>query len=67
MKKAGLMLIQSKASISDVAYKTGFSEASYFSKAFKNYFNMTPKDFIARYRDHADEDTIRQLFGLETD
>ncbi len=64
MKKAGLMLIQSKASISDVAYGAGFSEASYFSKAFKNYFNMTPKDFIARYRDHADEDTIKQLFGL---
>ncbi len=64
MKKAGLMLVQGKGSISDIAYEVGFSEPSYFSKSFKNYYNMSPKDFVARYRDNADEETVKQLFEL---
>jgi AraC-like DNA-binding protein len=64
MKKAGLMLIQDKISISEVAYEVGFSEPSYFSKSFKSYFNMSPKDFVARYRDNANDEIVQQLFEL---
>ncbi|MDP4203184.1 MAG: helix-turn-helix domain-containing protein [Bacteroidota bacterium] len=64
MKKAGLMLIQGKISISEVAYEVGFSEPSYFSKSFKSYFNMSPKDFVARYRDNANDEIVQQLFEL---
>ncbi|MBP1619053.1 MAG: todS 4 [Bacteroidetes bacterium] len=64
MKKAGLMLIQEKASIGDVAFEAGFSDPSYFSTAFKRYFNISPKDFVARYRNNQVEDTIKQLFEL---
>lgn len=64
MKKAGLMLIQEKATISDVAFEVGFSDPSYFSTAFKRYFNISPKDFVVRYRDNEVEDTIKQLFEL---
>ncbi len=64
MKKAGLMLIQDKVSIADVAYEAGFSDPSYFSTAFKRYFNISPKDFVTRYRNNEVEDTIKELFEL---
>lgn len=64
MKKAGLMLIQENVSIANVAFEVGFSDPSYFSTAFKKYFDISPKDFVSRYRDNEVEDTIKQLFEL---
>ena len=64
LKKAGLMLVQGKGSISEIAYQVGFSEPSYFSKSFKSFYNMTPKAFISTYRDHYDDETVQQLFDL---
>lgn len=64
LKKAGLMLIQEKVSVADVAFDVGFSDPSYFSTVFKRYFNISPKDFVIRYRDNEVEDTIKQLFEL---
>lgn len=64
MKKAGLMLIQENVSISNVSFEVGFSDPSYFSTAFKKYFDISPKDFVSRYRDNEVEDTIKQLFEL---
>lgn len=64
MKKAGLMLIKEKMSVSDVAFEVGFSDPSYFSTSFKRYFNISPKDFVTRYRDTEVEDAIKQLFEL---
>jgi AraC family transcriptional regulator, glycine betaine-responsive activator len=37
------LLEQSPLSISELAFATGFSGASHFSKAFKDHFGMTPK------------------------
>lgn len=43
MKKAALLLKETNHSISDIGYKVGFSDANYFSKAFKKHFGKTPK------------------------
>ena len=39
-------LINKTATIAEIAYQTGFSSSNYFSKCFKEYTNLTPKEFI---------------------
>lgn len=39
-------LINKTATISEIAYETGFSSPNYFSKCFKEYTNQTPKEFL---------------------
>ncbi|NHM07318.1 response regulator [Flavobacterium sp. CYK-4] len=38
-------LINYTATISEIAYETGFSSPNYFSKCFKEYTGQTPKEF----------------------
>lgn len=44
LKKAKLLLSSKTKSISEVAYETGFSSLSYFSKCFKEFFRTSPSD-----------------------
>jgi YesN/AraC family two-component response regulator len=46
LKKAAVMLHESGKSISEVAYETGFSSPSYFSKCFKDLYNISPTEFV---------------------
>jgi AraC-like DNA-binding protein len=39
-------LINKTATISEIAYETGFSSPNYFSKCFKEYTSQTPKEFL---------------------
>ncbi len=48
LQKAKYYLQHEDISISEVAFKTGFSSATYFSTTFKNSFGMTPKDFKSK-------------------
>ena len=50
LKKAEQLIINSDKNISEIAYETGFSSPSYFSKCFKEYFNESPKEFIGRVK-----------------
>lgn len=42
LKQAALLLNSTDQSISEVAYQTGFSNLSYFTKIFKNSFGVSP-------------------------
>ncbi len=46
LKKAAVMLEESGKSIAEVAYETGFSSPSYFSKCFKDLFNISPTEYV---------------------
>ncbi|MFV0291528.1 MAG: two-component regulator propeller domain-containing protein [Mangrovibacterium sp.] len=46
MKLAANILKSGKVSISEAAYKLGYSSPSYFSKSFKSHYGVSPKDFI---------------------
>ncbi len=46
LKKAAVMLHESGKTISEVAYETGFSSPSYFSKCFKDLYNISPTEFV---------------------
>jgi AraC-like DNA-binding protein len=50
LKKAEQYLINSERSISEIAYDTGFSSPSYFTKCFREYFNENPTDYMKRVR-----------------
>lgn len=45
LQKAKYFLQHENLSISEIAYKTGFSSAAYFSTVFKSKFGVTPRAF----------------------
>ena len=46
LSKASVLLRESGKSVAEVAYETGFSSPSYFSKSFKEYFKISPSEYI---------------------
>jgi len=42
------LLDKRRFSVSEVAYQTGFSSPAYFSKCFKDVFNMTPSEYMEK-------------------
>lgn len=51
MKCAVRALICSDRSVADIAEETGFTDASYFTKTFKNQFGMTPKEYRNKFKE----------------
>ena len=51
-----------KVNISEVAYRVGFSTPSYFSSSFREYFGMTPKEFVSKYIHSDDPEALDKLF-----
>jgi signal transduction histidine kinase/DNA-binding response OmpR family regulator/ligand-binding sensor domain-containing protein len=47
LNKAKELLLSKKYNINEVAYRCGFSNAKYFSTAFKRQFGQSPSSFIA--------------------
>ncbi|NWJ52235.1 MAG: substrate-binding domain-containing protein [Bacteroidetes bacterium] len=45
LNKAAVLLRESGKSIAEIAYETGFSSPSYFSKSFKDYYKISPSEF----------------------
>lgn len=50
LKKSEQLLITTEMSVSEIAYDTGFSSPSYFTKCFKEYFNESPTDYVKRIK-----------------
>lgn len=50
LKKAEQLMIYSDKSISEIAYDTGFTSPSYFSKCFKEYFNESPTEYLNKIK-----------------
>jgi len=45
LKKAAKMLLASNRRIKEIAYATGFSSPSLFSRRFKEFFGMSPREY----------------------
>ena len=50
LKKAAMLLQNGNFTIAEVMYTVGFSNASYFSRAFSAAYGMTPSDYMKRHR-----------------
>ncbi|MDE6858312.1 MAG: response regulator, partial [Alistipes sp.] len=48
LKRAAQYLRSGELRISEILYKSGFNSHSYFTKCFKEYFGMTPKEYMER-------------------
>ena len=45
LERAKQLLANNAGSISQIAYQTGYSSVSYFTKSFKEHFNQTPSEY----------------------
>lgn len=46
LNKSAILLKENQGNITNIAYEVGFSTPQYFSRCFKAYFNLTPKEYI---------------------
>lgn len=46
LQQAGILLKEKKLNISDVAYALGYNNLSHFSASFRDFFGMSPKDYM---------------------
>lgn len=46
MQRAALLLKQNRFTISEVVYQVGYTNASYFTKAFEAEYGVSPKEYI---------------------
>jgi AraC-like DNA-binding protein len=50
LKTAAKLLAERNLTVSEVAYECGFTDPAYFSRVFKEYHSVAPKDFAAPYK-----------------
>ena len=62
LRQAAYLLSSRGATVSEVAYKVGFSSQTYFSTSFRKRFDMTPTEFVASYADVDSPDKFDRLF-----
>ena len=51
LKHARHLLSQKGMNVSEVAYESGFSSLSYFTKCFKEFYKENPTEFVSRTRE----------------
>ena len=56
LKRAAQYLRGGELRISEILYKSGFNSHSYFTKCFKEYFGMTPKEYMEQSAPSSDSD-----------
>jgi signal transduction histidine kinase/ligand-binding sensor domain-containing protein/DNA-binding response OmpR family regulator len=49
LKKASKLILEDRLNFSEIAFITGFSTPSYFSKCFHDHFGKTPSEFASEY------------------
>jgi signal transduction histidine kinase/ligand-binding sensor domain-containing protein/AraC-like DNA-binding protein len=49
LKKAAELVIEQRLNFSEIAYETGFSTPSYFSKCFHDHFGKSPSEYVSDY------------------
>ena len=50
LKASEQLILKTEKSISEIAYETGFSSPSYFTKCFKEYFNESPTEYAKKIK-----------------
>ncbi|WP_431209951.1 helix-turn-helix domain-containing protein [Puia sp. P3] len=56
LEKASVLLRQKDLTISEIAYKVGFSSPNYFARAFKAKYKMLPSEYAQQYRKQGQND-----------
>jgi AraC-like DNA-binding protein len=61
LKQVAYLLINNKLNFSDVAFKLGSCSHSYFSNNFKEYFGMSPTEFVMKNTDSEENENFNKL------
>lgn len=61
LRQAAFLLINNQVGIAEVAFKVGYSSLSHFSNSFHEYYNMSPKEFVAKYQGETDEEVLKEI------
>lgn len=61
LKKAAVLLEKSDMKIAQIGYVVGFSSPSYFARAFKAKFNVSPSEYAIQKKDFANLDSISSI------
>lgn len=56
MKKARMLMKNSKKTISEIAYLTGYADPHYFTRAYKSRYNETPTQYRAKLKSTEGQD-----------
>jgi len=62
MKQAAYLLANNQVNVSEVAYRVGFASHSYFSCSFKEFFGLSPREFVARLQEHPEDHNLLKMF-----
>ena len=62
MKQAAYLLANNQVNVSEVAYRVGFASHSYFSSSFKEFFGLSPREFVARLQEHPEDQNLLKMF-----
>ena len=49
MKEAARLIAEKSSSLSEVAFRVGYSNPSYFSKIFREFYGVSPKEFNSHF------------------
>ncbi len=52
LKVAAQLLIKEKTTVSEILYKVGFNNRSYFARCFKKEFGLSPKEYQEKFEDN---------------
>lgn len=55
MKEAARLLVRSSMRIQEIAVRVGYSTANSFSRSFRQFYGMTPKEYRLRRGENSDE------------
>jgi len=61
LEKASALLQRKELTISEIAYKVGFSSPNYFARAFKAKYKMLPSEYAQQYRKQGQNDNNQYL------
>lgn len=53
-----LLAHRADLNMTDIAYTLGFSDSAVFSRAFKNHYGLSPREYRQEYRKHDQEDFL---------
>ena len=64
MRHAAVLLVKNKLNVADVAFKLGFSSHSYFSSHFKEYYGISPTEFVTKYTKAENEEEFEKMVKI---
>lgn len=61
-----LLAHRSDKNMTDIAYELGFTDSAIFSRAFKNYFGISPREYRSEYSKNCKDSLLLPKYNVDT-